>query len=270
MIRGAVEKSYFNNVEFMYLKGFKKNSIMKKNNIRYSTITSYTKDKTNKYTEKPFIENSNISNNEFNITGSLNFYKTNVLLKKINFNRIASEDAVNIVNSEFLINNIEFFENISDSIDFDFSSGNIDGAKFIKIGNDAIDFSGSTADIKNIFFNDIGDKLISVGENSNVNISHISAEKSYVGIASKDGSVVRGKDISMDEVILPFISFNKKSEYESAIMHLEDINLSNYKNKWVTDKDSKIYNENLKVGMVSKNIIPIIYNKELELLKNLN
>ena len=270
MIRGAVGKSYFNNVKFMYLKGFKKNSIMKKNNIRYSTITSYTKDKTNNYTEKPFIENSNISNNEFNITGSLNFYKTNVLLKKINFNRIASEDAVNIVNSEFLINNIEFFENISDSIDFDFSSGNIDGAKFIKIGNDAIDFSGSTADIKNIFFNDIGDKLISVGENSNVNISHISAEKSYVGIASKDGSVVRGKDISMDEVILPFISFNKKSEYESAIMHLEDINLSNYKNKWVTDKDSKIYNENLKVGMVSKNIIPIIYNKELELLKNLN
>ena len=270
LIRGAIEKSYFNNVKFAYLNGFKKNFKDKKKNIRYSTITSHSNHKKNLYTNKQFIKNSNMSNYEFNITGSLNFYKTNVVLKNLIFDKIASEDAVNIVNSRFLINDVEFIENLSDSIDFDFSSGSIDGAKFMNIGNDAIDFSGSTADVKNIYFKDVGDKLISVGEISNIDIAHINAEKSYAGIASKDGSIVRGSDITMNKVILPFVSFNKKSEYEPATMHLDDVDLSNFENKWITDQNSSIYYKKLKVGVVSENMIPIIYNKELDLLKGLN
>jgi hypothetical protein len=140
----------------------------------------------------------------------------------------------------------------------------------MNIGNDAIDFSGSTADVKNIYFKDVGDKLISVGEISNIDIAHIKAERSYAGIASKDGSIVRGSDITMNKVILPFVSFNKKSEYEPATMHLDDVDLSNFENKWITDQNSSIYYKKLKVGVVSENMIPIIYNKELDLLKGLN
>jgi len=270
MIRGPIEKSYFNNVKFTYLNGFKKDFLDKKNNIRYSTITSYTKNKINNYSEKIFIKDSNKSISEFNILGSLNFYQTNAELKNLIFNKIASEDAVNVINSKFIINDIKFIENNSDSIDFDFSTGTINGAKFINIGNDAIDFSGSTANIKNLYFNDIGDKLISAGENSNINISYIKAEKSYTGIASKDGSIVSGENIFMENVKLPFVSFNKKFEYEPASIDLKNVNLYNFYEKWVTDKNSKIYHENLEVGLVSKYMIPVIYKKKLELLKNIN
>ena len=70
-----------------------------------------------------------------------------------------------------------------------------DNVKFLNIGNDAIDFSGSNANISNLSFENVSDKLISVGENSNVKISNIKANKSYVGIASKDGSTVVAENI---------------------------------------------------------------------------
>ena len=64
---------------------------------------------------------------------------------------------------------------------------------------------------------------------------------SYIGIASKDGSTVTGSNIFMKNVKLPFVSFNKKFEYESALMYLNDININKFYEKWVTDSNSKIY-----------------------------
>ena len=109
--------------------------------------------------------------------------------------------------------------------------------------------------------------MISVGENSNINISNINAKKSLVGIASKDGSVVRASKIIMRNVKLPFLSFNKKYEYEPANMYLSDININKFEEKWLTDKQSKIYHNNSEVGKISKDIIPIVYDKKLNLLK---
>ena len=191
-------------------------------------------------------------------------------MKNVIFEKTSSEDAMNVVNSKFDIKNIKFSQSKSDSLDLDFSKGSIYDAKFIDIGNDAIDFSGSNVDISNIYFDTVGDKLISVGENSNINISNINAQKSLVGIASKDGSVVRASSIIMKNVQLPFLSFNKKFEYEPATMHLSEINIKNFKEKWLTDKKSKIYHNKSKVGKISKNIIPIVYEKNMELLKKIN
>jgi len=191
-------------------------------------------------------------------------------MKNIIFEKITSEDALNIVNSKFNIKNIEFKESKSDSIDSDFSNGYMYNMKFKNIGNDAIDFSGSNVDIENVNFEKVGDKLISVGENSNINILNINAQNSLVGIASKDGSVVRASNITMKDVKLPFISFNKKFEYEPATMYLRDINIKKFKEKWLTDKHSKIYYNNSNVGKISKDIIPIAYEKKLNLLNKIN
>jgi hypothetical protein len=233
MIRNTLKESYFNNVKFSYLSGYRQN-------------------------------------NEIVISGALNFYKTNVLLENVIFEKTKSEDAINIVNSKFNIKNIKFSESKSDSIDLDFSNGSINDAKFINIGNDAIDFSGSNVDLRNIYFETVGDKLISVGENSNISISNIDAQKSLVGIASKDGSVVRASGIIMKNVKLPFLSFNKKFEYQPATMYLSDINISEFEEKWLTDKQSRIYYNNLEVGIISKDIIPIVYEKNMNLLKRTN
>ena len=202
----------------------------------------------------------------FILLGALNIHQSDVDLSNIIFDKISSEDALNIINSKFNINNIEFIENASDSMDFDFSDGKIDKVKFLNIGNDAIDFSGSNANISNISFENVSDKLISVGENSNVKISNIKANKSYIGIASKDGSTVVAENIFMENVIFPFTSFNKKFEYSTASLYLKNIDVNKYHKKWITDESSKIYLDNSSVGKIIKGIIPVIYEKDINLL----
>ena len=232
MISNSSKQSYFNNVKFSHLGGLE-------------------------------------TNNEFTISGAINFYKTDVLMKNITFEKTLSEDAMNIINSKFNIKDIKFIQSRSDSIDLDFSDGSMSDARFVNIGNDAIDFSGSNVEIKNIYFEKIGDKLISVGENSNINISNINAQNSLVGIASKDGSIVKASKIKMKNVKLPFLSFNKKFEYEPARMYLSEINIDEFEEKWLIDKKSKIYHENSEVGKISKNIIPIVYEKKFHLLEKI-
>ena len=232
MISNSSKQSYFNNVKFSHLGGLE-------------------------------------TNNEFTISGAINFYKTDVLMKNITFEKTLSEDAMNIINSKFNIKDIKFIQSKSDSIDLDFSDGSMSDARFVNIGNDAIDFSGSNVEIKNIYFEKIGDKLISVGENSNINISNINAQNSLVGIASKDGSIVKASNIKMKNVKLPFLSFNKKSEYAPARMYLSEINIDEFEEKWLIDKKSKIYHENSEVGKISKNIIPIVYEKKFHLLEKI-
>ena len=198
--------------------------------------------------------------------GSINFHNTYVNIQKVLFENISSEDALNIINSEFSINDIQFKNNNSDSIDFDFSNGSLENAEFYNIGNDAIDLSGSKASIKDINFYEVNDKLISIGENSDVKISNINANQSYVGIASKDGSIVKANKIKMENVNFPFLSFNKKFEYEIANLFIEDIDLKNYTRKWLKDENSKIFFENIPVGNIFKQIIPLVYRKDIDLI----
>ena len=203
-----------------------------------------------------------VPNNEYLIFGAINFHQTDVYLSNILFKNIYSEDSINIIASTFFIENAEFIETISDSIDIDFSDGNIINSRFNNIGNDAIDFSGSNVNITNANFNNIGDKLISVGENSQVKIVNVKAKNSYAGISVKDGSVAIIEDVLMENVMFPFLSYNKKFEYKQAIAYLKDINISQFHERWLTDKSSKIYMNNKSIGKITKKIIPIIYEKD--------
>jgi len=251
LISDKINKSIFDNVKFLHLNGYDNKNLKK---------VSHEFDK------KQF----KISNNEYIILGAINFHQTNVNLSNVVFKNIHSEDSVNIVNSTFLIKDSKFIGTNSDSIDIDFSEGDIIDTKFIDVGNDAIDFSGSDVNIENINFNNVSDKLISVGENSQIKISNITAKNSYVGIAVKDGSIVIGENIFMDNVKLPFLSYNKKFEYDHASMYLKNIHVNQYYEKWVTDENSKIYFKNKNVGKISKDIIPAVYKRNLSYLKLTN
>lgn len=216
--------SYFKNVNFLYLEGLK--------------------------------------NENHIILGSINFYNTNLKLENISFEKISSEDALNIMNSNFEINNINFSENSSDAVDFDFSSGFINNVNFKDIGNDAIDFSGSKVTVKNASFININDKVISAGENSDIKIFDINAINSYAGIVVKDGSIVKAEKIVMNGVKFPFASLIKKNEYEMPRLFLKNINIEDFLEKWLVDRKSKIWYDNLSVGKFSKNILPIFYEEK--------
>ena len=204
---------------------------------------------------------------EYLIFGSINFYKTNIEINNVNFKNIFSEDAINIIGSNFNINNVNYKDIFSDAIDIDFSNGEINTARFININNDAIDFSGSTAKVFDTYFNNVNDKLISVGEKSKIDISKIKAVNSFVGIVSKDGSEVYSKDIDFDGVKIPFAAYQKKKEYKHGNLIAKNYNINNFFTKWIKDKKSKISINDLIVKDETKNVLKIIYEKKLFLLK---
>tara|TARA_B110000971_G_scaffold125408_1_gene128335 strand:- start:972 stop:3587 length:2616 start_codon:yes stop_codon:yes gene_type:complete len=205
-------------------------------------------------------------NTEFLVYGAINFNATKVKIINTKFENIYSEDALNIINSAFQINQNDYKNISSDAIDIDFSNGQINLSNFENIKNDAIDFSGSNASISNINFKNVSDKAISVGENSNISILKINAQNAFAGIVSKDGSKVVSTNITFNEVAIPFAAYQKKREYDHGSLIVKNYDIKNFHTLWLKDKKSDITANNKKLMITSKKILSIINNKKLQLI----
>ena len=202
-------------------------------------------------------------NFEYIILGSINFHQTKVKIDNVIFENIFSEDAINIFRSEFDIYDAQYTNISSDAIDIDFSDGNIDKANFVDIKNDAIDFSGSNVNIDNTFFDNVNDKIISAGENSNININKVKGINSYAGIISKDGSKVVSKNIYFDGVKIPFAAYQKKNEYEYPHLEAKKYIIKNFLTKSIKDTTANLISEDETLVMKSKKIISLMYDKDI-------
>jgi len=271
LINDKKNSSLFKNVEISYLSG-PKQIVSDSDNKLFTNKINYIEGKINTFNKEMVeIENNEIQYNlNYILYGSLNFSNTEVHLNKVSFKKICSEDALNIISSKFLIENVYFEENCSDSIDIDFGNGEISNANFDYIGNDAIDFSGSVAELNNIFLKNVGDKLISVGENSLVRIKNLTGNNSYVGIASKDGSLTNLEDVRMNNIKIGLAAYIKKDEYNAGKIIAKKILINNSKINWLTDQKSTIILDQEKLNSKTNSIIPIIYNKEENLIYSKN
>jgi hypothetical protein len=104
------------------------------------------------------------------------------------------EDALNIIDGKFILEDISILDALSDGLDIDFGEGTVRGGLFRNIGSvgggDALDVSGAVVDIEGSVFEDIQDKALSVGEQSSVTARNIRIVRAGVGAASKDGSTL--------------------------------------------------------------------------------
>ncbi len=206
-------------------------------------------------------------NFEYIILGSINFHQTKVKIDNVIFENIFSEDAINIFRSEFNIYDAQYTNISSDAIDIDFSDGNINKANFVDIKNDAIDFSGSNVNIDNTYFDNVNDKIISAGENSNININKVKGKNSYAGIISKDGSKVVSNNIYFDGVKIPFAAYQKKNEYEFPHLEAKKYIIKNFLTKSIKDTTADLISEDETLVMKSKKIISLMYDKDISLIQ---
>ena len=156
------------------------------------------------------------------MTGGINFINSNVKLTNIFVEKSYSEDAINLVNSNFIISDLDIQNSKSDGIDVDFSEGKISRSKFNDILGDAIDLSGSKISIDNVNIKNIGDKAISVGENTQLEVINANISYSRIGIASKDASNVMGSNINISNCgLFDFAVYQKKKYFSGAILKIE-------------------------------------------------
>lgn len=162
-----------------------------------------------------------VSRTDWELTGGVTFYRSDVRMSDCRFERSTAEDALNIINSQFTLTDVAIENTVSDGLDADFSTGEIHNGLFRNIGagggGDAVDVSGSHVTINGTVFRNISDKALSVGERSTMTAKNIVIANAATGAASKDGSrlIVEGADIS-NASVSGLMAYVKKQEYGPA------------------------------------------------------
>lgn len=182
------------------------------------------------------------SENKFNkfLTGGLTIYKSNINMLNSEILDSKSEDALNIINSTFHIDGLLVLNSLSDSIDIDFSNGEILNTEIYNSTNDGIDFSGSNVEMKKFQILWSGDKAISVGEQSLIHAKDIKIDHATVGVASKDGSMIFLDNLEVNNSNYGLVAYRKKDEYDGGQITANNVSFDLVKEKFKIDKNSKI------------------------------
>ena len=203
--------------------GTKKENIIFRNfgNIYWSGIKIVNSNNTLIKNTK-FLNISNFNNSISNLTGGLNFYKSNVLIENSFFENSIAEDFINFVSTNFQFINSKITNSASDAIDSDFSEGIINNSVFLIVKGDAIDTSFSKVTANNNILKNISDKAFSIGERSSVDINNNKIEQAKIGIAVKDSSKVTGNLNSIKNSLFADITtYNKKKKFSHSSTNIK-------------------------------------------------
>ncbi len=205
---------------------------------------------------------SNLSHNGWELTGAITFHKSPVKISCCQFTRIRSEDALNIISSEFEIDNTVFDENLSDAFDADFAKGSVINSSFINCGNDAIDASGSVISVNGNFINGAGDKGLSVGENSEMVANKVEVRKAEIAVASKDMSEIKIEGIEIYDSKIGFTAFQKKPEFGPASIEVSELEMDKVDVPYLIEAGSDLTVNGKRIKPSRENVKDILYGVE--------
>ena len=192
-----------------------------------------------------FEKLSYVSDSSNNITGSVTFYRSPVVINHSAFINNSAEDMLNLIQTDFKITRSSFNNSFSDAVDVDFSNGKIMESTFSHLTNDAIDVSGSQVEVFDTKISHAGDKGISVGEMSNVSVTDSEINDSNLGFASKDGSELTVWKGNINRTQIGYAVYQKKPEYSPARIVIWNTILESVATQWLIEVGSTItYNGN--------------------------
>jgi len=188
---------------------------------------------------KTFMEKYPIDTN--GLTGCLSLINLEVKNVSIFAENSSCEDAVNLINVNGHLSNINIKNSFSDGLDVDFSEVEIDNIRVDLSKNDCVDFSAGNYELNSLELKNCGDKALSVGEKSFLTLNKIIAENATIGIASKDSSIVKINDAYLKNLKTCVTAYNKKQEFNGALIQMKNMNCENYYKETDIDAYSKIF-----------------------------
>ena len=207
------------------------------------------KDKKIKFQTSKLV-NQNIKNtqkdyspiNKNGLTGCVTFSNLDLQNVSIEANDSTCEDAVNLINATGSLDNIKINNSFSDALDIDFSKISINNIEVLNAGNDCVDFSLGKYEVKNLILSKCGDKAVSIGERSFAQLDNMQVDTAETGLASKDSSITLIKNSSFSKLNTCLSAYNKKQEFDGAIIKFKNIRCDNIQIKNKADLRSKITN----------------------------
>ena len=196
----------------------------------------------------------NVSNR--NWSGAFNIFDSDAKIENLTIKNVSAEDAINFVNSTYRIGLLKIDGARSDGLDSDFSTGTIENIDCKFIGNDCLDISETKVSLLNANIVDVLDKGISAGENSNISVENLKLTNTGIGVVSKDGSILKVKNISFKNVDLPIAVFNKKPSYADPTIDIVNV---------LSDEDLFSYiSENATISMPTYIKTEVYSSEEIE------
>lgn len=219
-------------------------------------------DKKSKLEYTYFNNLSNPKSKTWSLTGAVNFHEADVEIDHSVFEGNRCEDGLNIIRSEFLVENSLFENTYSDAFDGDFVKGSLKECQFVNTGNDGVDISGSEVFLNGIEIRNPADKAISAGEASTIKGSNIRLNGGEIGIVSKDLSTITLEDVNISNTRLAFSAFQKKSEFGNGIIEISNLSLVNNGLDYLIEDGSSLTIDNELVTTVATNVIDQMYGNE--------
>jgi hypothetical protein len=159
------------------------------------------------------------------LPGSVSFYKSDVVIAESTFNDNRSEDALNIMSSQYTVSGSTFRNTNGDAFDADLSNGTVADNRFVNIGQDAMEFSGGEATATSITIEGAGGRGINATEGSTITLKDIVIEGVDIGITARDRAEISGTNVSVNEARIGAAAYKKKPEYGPASITLEESHL---------------------------------------------
>jgi hypothetical protein len=174
------------------------------------------------------------------LTGAVTAYDSPIHLTRVAFESARSEDALNIMRTDFVLEDCRFADSASDALDVDFGQGRILRTRFLRSGNDAVDISGSQLEVDGLEIDGFGDKGLSVGENSQLEGSSIRIRSGEIGVAAKDRSTARLQGLRMEGARVGLTAFQKKPEFGPAQIDVEGLEIIDAVEAYLLEEGSSI------------------------------
>ncbi len=203
---------------------------------------------------------SNISDSGWHLSGAITFYESPVSINHCRFvGNINGDDYLNIVRTDFSIENSTFEKTNADALDADFCSGSVKNVKFIQVGNDAIDVSGSNIKLSDIYILNPEDKGISGGEDSHLVCKNVTIKGGEIAVASKDNSKIEINNLIIDSTQLGYCAFQKKTEFGPGIIIVKNAKTDKVTNNHLIETGSVLYVNGVQVTEKMNKVKELLY-----------
>lgn len=212
-----------------------------------------------------YVMFDNLSNPAYQgweLTGAVTFYESDVQISHCQFIENRSEDGLNLIRSEFGIANSLFSGTSSDALDADFCKGQITATSFINCGNDGIDVSGSVIEVERVFINGSGDKGLSNGEHSEMTVSDVEIQNAEIGIASKDISLIKLRNVNISGGQIGLTAYQKKPEFGPGVIEARELRIKNVPIPYLVEERSQVTVDEKVIPSSRDNVKDILYGVE--------
>lgn len=210
-----------------------------------------------------FTDISCPTENGWGLSGAVVFYESPVDFNTVAFegNRIG-DDFLNVIRSNFTMENARFKNINADAFDCDFCTGTINNSTFVNVGNDGIDVSGSKIDITHVSMDEVEDKGLSAGEGSDMTARWVEIAGSEIAATSKDRSRLVISDSKVSNCRIGITIFMKKPEYGPAFAEATRVDIQGAELPYLIEANSGFILDKVAFPPNREDVKKILYGAE--------